>query len=69
MITKTENPAGAQTPNRIQMRIKFQNPFDSVVPSQQQADFVELFVARKYRLPIALARLIAGLSNLGGRLS
>ncbi len=44
-------------------------PVECQKPDAIATDFAALFIARRYRLPIHVARIIAGLAQIGERLA
>jgi hypothetical protein len=42
--------------------------FSNIASHEPKADFVAAYVARRYRLPLSTARIVAALANLGGRI-
>lgn len=43
--------------------------FSTIAAAVPEADFSAGFIARRYRLPLPVARVVASLARIGGRLS
>ena len=44
-------------------------PAECHKPHAHATDFAALYIARRYRLPLPMARIVAELANIGGRLA
>ena len=68
MLAANENPAlaGERRGAGISERV---TPSDCQTPHANASDFAAIYIARRYRLPMPMARIVAGLAQLGERLS
>lgn len=66
-LDQRKRPATLGSANRANIVQK--QALSNIEAAQTEGEFVAAYVARRYRLPLPLARLVACLANLGGALS